>query len=250
MRNPHASLSFRLAAVACLGASVGPSHATAQPAAPKVPLRAPTAAALAKAGPDSFTVVVSTSKGPFTIVVRRAWSPKGADRFFHLVQARYLDGIKFYRAIPGFMAQAGYHGDPAITAAWDAFPLPDEPVKHSNTRGAVTFATTGRNSRTTQFFVNIGNNANLDALAFTPFGEVTDGMPTVDMLYSGYGEGFPRGDGPDQRRIRDNGNAYLKQAFPKLDGIDSARVGAAWPPTASSSAGESAKPPRAKKPPA
>ncbi len=180
-------------------------------------------------GPDSFDVALYTTKGLFTARVHRMAAPRGSDRFWHAVRARYYDGLRFYRVIPGFMAQFGFHGDPAVTRVWEEFTMPDEPPRASNTRGAITFANRGRNTRTVQLFVNTGNNLNLDALGFSPIGRVLEGMSVVDSLYSGYGEGAPRGSGPDQDRIAEQGNAYLTRSFPKLDAIDSARVVRRWP---------------------
>jgi peptidyl-prolyl cis-trans isomerase A (cyclophilin A) len=206
---------------------VTPSQRRA-PASPRA-LRAPDARELARAGPDSFDVAFHTTRGRFTARIRRALAPRGADRLWHAAQAHYYDGVRFYRVIPGFMAQFGFHGDPAVSRAWEAFPMPDDPVRASNTRGMLTFANRGPNSRTVQLFVNTGNNVNLDALGFAPVGQVLEGMAVVDSLYSGYGEGAPRGRGPDQARIAAEGNAYLARAFPRLDAIDSARIVRRWP---------------------
>lgn len=192
-------------------------------------LRSPTAATLAPAGPDSFDVAFHTTRGTFTARMSRAMAPKGADRVWHALAAHYYDGNRFYRVIPGFMAQFGFHGDPAVTRAWEAFTLRDDPRKESNTRGTVTFATRGPDSRTVQLFVNMRDNVNLDALGFVPVGRVLQGMDVVDSLYSGYGEGAPRGNGPDQDLISSRGNAYLRSRYPKLDAIDSARVVRRWP---------------------
>jgi peptidyl-prolyl cis-trans isomerase A (cyclophilin A) len=102
--------------------------------------------------------------------------------------------------------------------------LRDDPVKQSNKRGYVTFATAGPNTRTTQLFINYGDNGNLDKLGFAPFGEVTTGMSVVDKLYSGYGEGQPSGNGPSQGALTSQGNAYLAKNFPKLDYIKTATI--------------------------
>lgn len=194
-----------------------------------VSLKNPTAAALARQGPDSFDVAFYTSKGPITARIRRAWAPLGSDRLYHAVGARYYDGVRFYRVIPGFMAQFGFHGDPAVNRAWEAHPLRDDPVKMSNTKGMVTFANRGPSSRTVQLFFNSANNPQLDGMGFAPIGSVTAGMAAVEALYSGYGEGAPRGNGPDQAQLAAQGNAYLTKSFPKLDRIDSARVAKRWP---------------------
>jgi peptidyl-prolyl cis-trans isomerase A (cyclophilin A) len=219
MRTPQNLLIFSaLAFASCLAAAQGRSA-----------LRSPDARDLATAGPDSFDVAFHTTKGTFTARMSRALAPKGSDRVWHAVQARYYDGVRFYRVIPGFMAQFGFHGDPVVNRTWEAYTMRDEPRKAPNTRGMVTFANRGPNSRTVQLFVNTGNNANLDGLGFAPVGRVLEGMAVVDSLYSGYGEGYPRGDGPDQDKIAAQGNAYLKRAFPKLDAIDSARITRRWP---------------------
>lgn len=80
------------------------------------------------------------------------------------------------------------------------------------------------NTRTTQLFINFGNNANLDGMGFSPFGKVVSGMDVVDSLYKGYGEGAPRGRGPDQGRIQSQGNSYLKEMFPELDYVKTATI--------------------------
>lgn len=202
----------------------------AQSAAQEVSsLRNPNRAALAKPGPDSFDIAFHTTRGLIVARVIRGLAPKGADRVWHAVQARYYDGLRFYRVIPGFMAQFGFHGDPAVTRAWETMTLSDEPVRASNTRGMLTFANRGPNTRTVQLFINTGNNPNLDARGFAPIGRVLEGMTIADSLYAGYGEGAPRGPGPDQARILTEGNAYLRKSYPRLDAIDSGRIVRRWP---------------------
>ena len=176
-----------------------------------------TPAAFTEKAPDTYKATFETSKGSFTITVRRAWAPIGADRFYNLVKSGFFEDCRFFRVLDGFMAQMGINGDPAVAAAWRAARIADDPVKQSNKRGFVSFATAGPGTRTTQFFVNFQDNSNLDASGFSAFGEVTDGMSVVDKLYNGYGEGGPRGKGPDQGRLQAEGNAYLMKEFPKLD---------------------------------
>lgn len=173
--------------------------------------------------PDLFTVELDTTKGPIEIEVHRDWSPHGADRFYELVSNGYYTDVAFFRVIDGFMAQVGISGDPAQNTVWREKRIPDDSVKESNTRGMVSFATSGPDSRTTQFFINFTDNSRLDGMGFSPFGKVKD-MTAVDALYSGYGEGAPRGRGPSQGAMQAQGNAYLKQDFPKLDYIKSAKV--------------------------
>ena len=191
-------------------------------AEPKPDLTAP--AGLTEKAPESFKARFDTSQGSFTVEVTRSLAPKGADRFYNLVRAGYFTDVEFFRVISGFMCQFGIHGDPKVAAAWRSANIPDDPVKGSNVRGAITFATAGPNTRTTQLFINFGDNTSLDRMGFAPFGKVIEGMDVVDKIYSGYGEGAPRGAGPDQGRIQQEGNAFLKKEFPKLDYIKSAAI--------------------------
>jgi len=174
--------------------------------------------------PDSFRVRFETTAGAFTVEVHRAWAPLGAARFYRLVEEHYYDGNRFFRVLPGFVAQFGIAGDSALTARWRQRPIRDDRVVKSNTRGTLSFAAAGPDTRTTQVFVNLTDNQRLDGMGFAPFGEVVEGMATVDSLYSGYGEGAPRGQGPDQGMIMRRGNRYLEDSFPKLDAIRTARV--------------------------
>jgi peptidyl-prolyl cis-trans isomerase A (cyclophilin A) len=168
--------------------------------------------------PAQFTVKFETTRGEVLIDVYRDWAPNGADRLYNLVKLGYYNDVAFFRVISGFMAQIGIHGDPSVNAVWREKRISDDPVAQSNTRGMVSFATAGKNTRTTQFFFNYGNNSRLDAMGFSPFGKVRD-MKAIDALYSGYGEGAPSGAGPSQGRIQSEGNVYLKAEFPKLDYI-------------------------------
>jgi peptidyl-prolyl cis-trans isomerase A (cyclophilin A) len=176
------------------------------------------------AAPDSFKVAFVTGKGQFVVQVHRAWAPNGADHFYALVQDGYYDRVKFFRVISGFMAQFGISGDPAANKKWDRS-IADDPVKESNRKGALTFAMTSQpNSRSTQLFINLVDNPRLDASGFAPIGRVVTGMDVVEKLYSGYGEGAPDGNGPDQGRIERDGNPYLNSGFPRLDSIVTARI--------------------------
>lgn len=170
--------------------------------------------------PDSgkFEVEFETSVGKFTIEVNREWAPIGADRFYYLVKDGFYNSSGFFRVVPGFMVQFGLAADPAVNAKWDN-EINDDPVVKSNTRGYVTFAKTGApNSRTTQMFINYGDNSRLDADQFSPFGIVTKGMDVVDKISSVHGEN------PDQGKIKLQGNAYLSAEFPKLDFINTATM--------------------------
>ncbi len=181
-------------------------------------------AALTAQAPASYKVKFDTSKGPFIVEVHRDWAPLGADRFYNLVKNGFYDNARFFRVVSGFMVQFGLNADPRLSAVWRDAAINDDPVKQSNTRGMITFAMRGPNTRTTQVFVNFGNNARLDTGGFAPFGQVVSGMNVVDALYSAYGEGAPRGSGPDQSRIQNEGNAYLIKEFSKLDFIKTATI--------------------------
>ena len=175
--------------------------------------------------PPVFRVNFETTKGPFSVEVIREWSPLGADRFYDLVKQGFFTNNRFFRVLPGFIVQFGIHGDPAVSKKWKSATIDDDPVKQSNQRGYLSFATGGPLTRTTQLFVNLADNKRLDKVGFSPFGKVVSGMEVIDRLYSGYGEGSPRGSGPDQSRIEAEGNSYLDKNFSQLDSIKSAKIG-------------------------
>jgi peptidyl-prolyl cis-trans isomerase A (cyclophilin A) len=181
-------------------------------------------ASLNEQAPAAYKVKFDTTKGPFVVEVRREFAPLGADRFFNLVKNGYFDNTRFFRVVSGFMVQFGINGDPRINAQWREARIKDDPVKQSNKRGFITFATSGTDSRTTQVFINFGDNSRLDTQGFAPFGQVVSGMDVVDKLFAGYGEGAPRGQGPAQGRIQSEGNAYLEKEFGQLDVIRKATI--------------------------
>lgn len=179
---------------------------------------APKPAAVTGPAPDSFRVVFETSRGPFTVEAIRAWAPNGVDRFYQLVSEHFYDENRFYRVVPGFVAQFGLNDARARNEHWDALPLADDSVRQHNLRGTVVFTNSGPNTRAHQMFVNLADNSRLDPLKFAPFGRVVDGMAVVDSLYSGYEEE------PEQQMIRTLGNSYLTRMFPKLDYVKTARL--------------------------
>jgi len=177
--------------------------------------------ALHAKAPATFNVSFATTKGTFVVTVHRAWAPRGADRFYNLVKAGFYNGDEFFRVVKGFVVQFGISGYPQVSSAWQNANIPDDPVKASNTPGTLTFADGGPNTRTTQLFINLANNAsNLDTQGFAPFGKVTKGMAVVEKLYGGYGEAPSNA----QPQIASQGNAFLKKKFPKLDSILRARL--------------------------
>jgi peptidyl-prolyl cis-trans isomerase A (cyclophilin A) len=233
-------MKIKLLAFCCLMFAAACTQKPAEPT-PAAPAQTPTASAPSAApadqaallapekateqAPTVFKTKFTTTKGDFVVEVHRDWAPRGADRFYNLVKLGFFDDAAFFRAIDGFMVQFGIHGSPQVSAKWRDANIPDDPAAgQSNKRGAITFATAGPNTRTTQLFINYADNASLDGMGFTPFGQVVEGMSVVDGLYKGYGEGAPQGRGPDQGRIQSEGNAYLKQGFPQLDYIKAARL--------------------------
>ncbi len=210
--------AIRLAFLMLAGTIAGPAFSQTPP---NNALTNP--AALTEQAPAAYKVKFDTSKGPFVIEVHRDWAPRGADRFYNIVKNGFFNNARFFRVISGFMVQFGINADPRLSAVWRDANINDDPVKQSNTRGMITFATRGPNTRTTQVFINYADNNRLD-MGFAPFGQVVSGMNVVDTLYGGYGEGAPRGAGPEQGRLQSEGNAYLIKEFPKLDFIKSATI--------------------------
>ncbi|MBV8068510.1 MAG: peptidylprolyl isomerase, partial [Acidobacteriaceae bacterium] len=179
-----------------------------------------------EAAPAQYRVLLQTTKGDIVLLVHRDWSPLGADHFYELTKMGFYNKNAFFRVLPGFVVQWGVNGDPELNKRWNAISIQDDPPKVPNKIGTVVFAKTAEpNSRTTQVFINLGDNsAALDAQGFTPFGEVIQGMDHVMQLYGGYGEGAPSGTGPNQAAIADIGNPYLEEHFPKLDYVKKASV--------------------------
>jgi peptidyl-prolyl cis-trans isomerase A (cyclophilin A) len=200
-------------------------------AAPEVTATVPAAAPAAKPGfdrallrsamlkdkaPDTFQVKFSTTRGDFVVTVNRDWAPIGADRFYNLVKHHFYDNASFFRVVPGFVVQFGISAYPPISAAWEKANIMDEPVTQSNKRGYLTYAKTSMpNTRSTQVFINLKDNAGLDRQGFSPFGFVdAQGMKVVEMLYDQYGD-----NGPDQDQISKLGKSYVEKGWPKLDSI-------------------------------
>jgi len=216
-----------LAAVACVMPLTAQTPVKRAPTKVARPVAQPSLldpASLKQKAPEIFRVKFTTSQGDVVVEVNRAWAPNGVDRFYNLVKNRFYDGAAFFRVLPGFVAQFGISARPDVSRVWAGARIPDDPVKESNLRGYLTFATAGPNTRTTQIFINLADNPRLDGMGFAPFGKVVEGMDVLDKLYSGYGEGPPRGRGPDQSRITSEGKAYLDKNFPELDSIKAAVI--------------------------
>jgi peptidyl-prolyl cis-trans isomerase A (cyclophilin A) len=172
--------------------------------------------------PEQFSVRFETSKGDIVVAVNRAWAPLGADRFYELVQEKFYDEQKFFRVVRGFVAQWGIHKDPKTNRLWAGREIVDDPVKQSNLRGTLTFATRGPNTRSTQLFFNLRDNAALDRDGFAPIGKVTEGLAVLDQLAFVYGDIAPLGPGP--KLAQQEGNAYFERTWPRLDTIKKVTV--------------------------
>lgn len=201
-------LAAILAAVVVSGAAVAAGPSLLHPAS------------LHAKAPAVFRARFTTTKGPFVVTVHRRWAPRGADRFYNLVSAGFYDRQRLFRVVPGFVVQWGISGNPRISRAWQNATIRDDPVHHTNSRGTIVFADAGPNTRTTQVFVNLGANTQLGGEGFAPFGVVTSGFATLKHLYHGYGERPSN----DQAQITQQGEAFFRKHFPKLDRILTARV--------------------------
>ena len=173
--------------------------------------------------PDVFQVNLDTSKGPVIIEVHKDWAPLGVQHFYELVNRGYYDGNRFFRVTHAYV-QFGVNGDPKVSSMWSTANLRDDPVKQSNTKGTVSYAKLGQNSRATQLFINMRDNKDLDKDGFAPIGKVVEGMDAVEAFYSAYGDMPPRGQGPDPTKIETQGNAYLESRFPRLDFVKKATI--------------------------
>jgi cyclophilin family peptidyl-prolyl cis-trans isomerase len=209
----------QFAIAACLltlaACSTGPAAKNEAPkkAEPAKPKLAPST----KGVPDVYKVRLDTTKGPVVIEVHREWAPLGAERFHELVKDGFYTQAAFFRVVKNYVAQFGLAANPAMTKKWDV-PIDDDPVMRTNKLGAVSFATSGPNSRTSQVFINLRSNQTLDEDGFAPFGQVIEGMEAVERIYQAYG------NQPNQEIIMKRGNAYLKENFPNLDYIRKAAI--------------------------
>ncbi|HLK66174.1 MAG TPA: peptidylprolyl isomerase [Bryobacteraceae bacterium] len=209
-----------LCLAACLAALIGCSSEETKKEEPKKEAEAPKK----EQAPDVFKIKLDTSKGLVVIEVHRDWAPIGADHLYTLVKSGFYDNNYFFRYIRNFIVQFGINGDPKTNNTWKNMNLLDDPVKQTNARGTLTYATAGPRTRSTQLFINLRNNAELDTRGFSPLGKVITGMNVVDSFYAGYGEMPPDGQGPDPGKIELQGTEYLTTHFPKLDYIKKATI--------------------------
>ena len=156
-------------------------------------------------------------EGTLIVHLMPEWAPLGVERIKELVDAKFYDECRAFRVVHNFMAQLGLNGDPKVQKLWVRKKIKDDPVKASNTRGTVTFAMAGPDTRTTQIFFNKVDNKFLDGQGFAPFGKVVSGLEEViDHINEEYSEK------PNQGMIQQRGNEYLKE-FPRLSFIKTAR---------------------------
>jgi peptidyl-prolyl cis-trans isomerase A (cyclophilin A) len=198
------------------------------PSTPRPSLLNP--ASLHAKAPAVFKARFTTTAGDFVVEVHRDWAPIGADRFYNLVRNGYFTNASFFRVVPGFVVQFGLSANPAVNKVWKDANIQDDPVIQSNKRGFLVFATGGPNTRTTQLFINFGDNSRLDGMGFAPFGTVVEGMDVVDKIFPGYGES------PRQDLLTDQGDTYVTANFPKIDKIKLARLVPAVPPVPATAA--------------
>jgi peptidyl-prolyl cis-trans isomerase A (cyclophilin A) len=152
------------------------------------------------------------------IELMEEWAPIGVAHFQELLAANFYDDVRFFRVVPNFVAQFGISGDPAIQKIWKTIVLRDDPVKHPNERGTITYATSGPNTRTTQLFINLQHNQHLDGQGFAPFARIVTGLEYIDTIEDKYREK------PNQGQIQNRGNEYLEENFPDLSFIAKARI--------------------------
>jgi len=220
---PALALVLVLALAACAGDECGSPEQPPLTAADSVLLE-PGSAAFRTVPPDTFYVELDTSEGALTLEIVRAWAPLAAARFYNLVRNGFYDGSPFFRVVPGFVAQFGVNGHPAVDAAWAAQQLTDDPPLVSNLQGTIAFAMAGPGTRVSQVFINYRDNPGLDQEGFAPFGRVVSGNGVLLRLNSAYGEPSPLGRGPSWRCVLEGGNAYLQERYGALDRVEKARV--------------------------
>src|SRR5579863_10126376 len=169
--------------------------------------------------PQVFRVKFQTSQGDFVVEAHRAWAPHGVDRFHELVAMKFFDQGRFFRVVPGFIAQFGVHRNFEVHGKWRTMFIADDPPQQKNLRGMLAYAKSDPGTRATEIFINLADNKALDDQGFVPFAKVVQGMDVVDKFYAGYGEMRPEGKYIDPTRVEGEANEYLTQRFPNLDFI-------------------------------
>ncbi len=185
----------------------------------------PAHAEFTRAAPEVSHILIETSKGPMRVEMRRAWAPRGVDRFYNLVRFGFYDGARFFRIRAGMWAQFGIPGDPKIARAWRGRTLQDDPLREPNVRGTLAYAFKDPDGRTTQVFINLRDNRSTHDKEFAPFARIVEGVDVADALYAEYGEKAGGGiRAGRQDPLFEGGNAYLTREFPKLDYVIRATI--------------------------
>ena len=181
---------------------------------------------------DSQLVVCETTASTEHIILelRKDWAPIGVERFIGLVEDGFFTNSPLFRVVKGFLVQFGIAEKPSKTHEWrskgtipddDKSLAPPPPFK----RGYLSFAGGGKDSRGTELFIAYRDSTHLGKSPWeVPIGFVLHGMDVVDSFFADYGDIHPYGNAPRQGRMYKEGNAYLKQEFPKLDYIKSCHI--------------------------
>ena len=133
-------------------------------------------------------VLIETSQGNIELELLPKFAPKHVDNFLNLVEQEFYPGLIFHRVIPGFMIQAGGYDADINYREHKEITVPNESFNGlKNRRGSVAAARLDDpDSADTQFFINVENNAFLDAKpnqpGYTVFGRVTDGFDTIERI--------------------------------------------------------------------
>lgn len=171
--------------------------------------------------PATFQAKFTTTKGDVVFDCTREWAPHGVDRFYNLVKIGFFDDVALFRVAKGFVVQWGIHGNPDVAKAWREANIEPDAPKQSNTRGMLTYAMAGSpDTRSTQLFINFGDNSSLDAQGFAPICKVSSGMEIADSFYNEYGEQLTELQG----EIQTKGNTFLREKWGKLDYIKTATI--------------------------
>ena len=190
------------------------------------PQKGPTRKLLKIKAPEEFTALFTTTQGEFRVMAYREWDPEGADRFYQLIVSGFFTDMAIFRVQVGYVAQFGISDKKTLNEAWEKYPLKDTEVKASNTKGRIAFARGDPETRTTQLFINLGDNFQLDTISyyglkgFPPIAEVIEGMDVVELFYGGYGSK----PSENQDQIYSKGNAWLKENYPEMDYIIKAEI--------------------------
>ncbi len=127
----------------------------------------------------TYLAHITTNKGEITLELFAKEAPKTVNNFVFLAGEGFYNGVSFHRVIKDFMIQTG---DPKGDGTGSpGYRFADEPVTRSYAKGIVAMANAGPNTNGSQFFIVHGSQVGLPP-AYTIFGQVTDGLDTVDEI--------------------------------------------------------------------